>query len=381
MNMKHYDNTCESLMNLKSKRKNLTRNIREILAGKILGGELLPGTPLASNKELAEEFGVSLLTADRAVRQLVDEGLVYREQGRGTFVKRNIPKTSGGICRIGIADRINYPVIPIRDVALDIRPRTIIQYLKEHQCETRLMDYEEVRDGQILKKAAADLDGIIVSSAYLDPVTIRNLSALSIPVVATHHEFSWDLPFHQVMLNHDRGVCQAVAEALKYDFPEIIVVHEDHRNGIARRDAFLDRFKECGYPERQLRPIALADWALRSGVPSYRLAVKLIPELKGKLLISTSDIVSISMMEAFSESGLTPGKEFQLLSYDNLEGCGYQPFGRALFTSIDSVRIRIAERSSQLILDKVKHPADEIVIIRIPTELVIRETAFAKEKK
>ena len=44
-------------MNLKSKRKNLADNIREVLTEKILSRELLPGKPLASNTELAQEFG------------------------------------------------------------------------------------------------------------------------------------------------------------------------------------------------------------------------------------------------------------------------------------------------------------------------------------
>ena len=117
-------------MNLKSKRKNLADNIREVLTEKILSRELLPGKPLASNTELAQEFGVSLLTADRAVRQLVKAGLVYREQGRGTYVSPNLPESPKKGYRIGIADKLAYPVIPLREAALDIRPRTSMQYLK-----------------------------------------------------------------------------------------------------------------------------------------------------------------------------------------------------------------------------------------------------------
>lgn len=55
------------VVNIKSKRKNLSSNIRNLLSEKITRGEYVSGTLLASNKELAEEFGVSILTADRAV--------------------------------------------------------------------------------------------------------------------------------------------------------------------------------------------------------------------------------------------------------------------------------------------------------------------------
>ena len=44
----------------------------------LVSGRLKPGMRLASSAELAKEFGVSLMTADRAVRQLVAEGSLKR---------------------------------------------------------------------------------------------------------------------------------------------------------------------------------------------------------------------------------------------------------------------------------------------------------------
>lgn len=364
-------------MNLKSKRKNLADNIREVLTEKILSRELLPGKPLASNTELAQEFGVSLLTADRAVRQLVKAGLVYREQGRGTYVSPNLPESPKKGYRIGIADKLAYPVIPLWEAALDIRPRTSMQYLKNCSCEVRILDYEEVRDLQLLKREAASLDGLIVSSAYFDPVTEANLLTLPIPVVINLHEWVMAPSFNQVITDLYPGMKLAAEEIVRRHFPEIVVIYEDHRNGHIRKDSFIRAVEAAGYDKERIHAIQVEEWALQSGVPSYRLAMKLCKDIRGKLLFSTSDVVSFAMLEAFHEAGLNPGEDFQLLSYDNLEGYGYLPFGKPVLTSIDSPKIRIAERSAELLLDKIQHPSDETVIIRLPTTLVVRETAFS----
>lgn len=64
----------------------LYQQVENVLRKKIHAGEFEPSMRLPTEAELAEEFGVSTITVKKAVLNLVDQGLLKRKQGKGTFV-------------------------------------------------------------------------------------------------------------------------------------------------------------------------------------------------------------------------------------------------------------------------------------------------------
>jgi GntR family transcriptional regulator len=63
--------------------------LKEILRERVRTGEWKPGDLIPSERELGETYGISRMTARQAITELVNEGVFYREQGKGTFVTRN----------------------------------------------------------------------------------------------------------------------------------------------------------------------------------------------------------------------------------------------------------------------------------------------------
>lgn len=63
--------------------------LKEIMRDKIRNGEWQPGDLIPSERELGEQYGISRMTARQAITELVNEGLFYREQGKGTFVSHS----------------------------------------------------------------------------------------------------------------------------------------------------------------------------------------------------------------------------------------------------------------------------------------------------
>ena len=62
--------------------------LKEIMRERIRSGEWKPGELIPSERELSEKYGISRMTARQAITELVNEGLFYREQGKGTFVSQ-----------------------------------------------------------------------------------------------------------------------------------------------------------------------------------------------------------------------------------------------------------------------------------------------------
>lgn len=61
--------------------------IARAIALAITERELAQGQPLPSQKELAESFGVTIMTVRQAIATLTEQGLVSSEQGKGTYVR------------------------------------------------------------------------------------------------------------------------------------------------------------------------------------------------------------------------------------------------------------------------------------------------------
>jgi GntR family transcriptional regulator of arabinose operon len=70
---------------------------RNYIRKKIKAGEYLPGDKLPTESELSKILGVSSITIKKAMTELVNEGLICRIQGRGSFVNELREKKGGAM--------------------------------------------------------------------------------------------------------------------------------------------------------------------------------------------------------------------------------------------------------------------------------------------
>jgi GntR family transcriptional regulator len=120
--------------------------IANVVQARIFGGALQPGDPIGTEKELADEFGVSRITVRKALQILRADGLLKVERGRGTFVAdspRPVAPTAlhlflddliarGETLQVVREERTEIPATPAVARALKLRPATKVVRVRQH---------------------------------------------------------------------------------------------------------------------------------------------------------------------------------------------------------------------------------------------------------
>lgn len=335
----------------------------------ILEGKLKPGTPVLSSRELARNFGVSLSTAHKAANCLVRESLIYRRQGSGTFV--NSPKApSGKVLHIGCAIRKEFEDMKIARL-LSIPGIRLVKRLRASGCRIRFIPNDAFADRRKLKPYLEGLDGLLISCAYINLQECAYLHELRLPVVLFQGDSELPLPFHQVLPDHMTGMRELFAKARQARLQGVVIIYPDHANGCARGDACSMAAEEYGFSDIE---------KIKAEFPSnfYKLGLELSRRCFNRLIVTCTDLATFDLIHAFHDVGLEPDREYHLVGYDDVEGIGVSPLAEPTATALSVNRDAINHYAEELLFSEIRHPSACSHIIRVPTKLIIRKTAFTQ---
>lgn len=113
----------------------LYSQIKDDILSQINDGTLAPGSRLASEKEMTKHYGVSMITIRRAVTELVEEHVLERKQGKGTFVlqrsfHRGFHRVGRGFSEICAANGMKATTLVLEARVLDNPPEEILDRLE-----------------------------------------------------------------------------------------------------------------------------------------------------------------------------------------------------------------------------------------------------------
>ncbi len=136
--------------------------IKEILQEMIENEELRPGQLIPTERELCEIQGVSRMTINKAIMSLVNEGLVYREQGKGTFV--SIAKVNHEISELkGFTEQMKENGVISKTKILSFK---VIEATKKYRLELKMPE-EENKIIEIKRLRFSDEQPVAIETAWL----------------------------------------------------------------------------------------------------------------------------------------------------------------------------------------------------------------------
>ena len=151
----------------------LYQQLVQTLVARIDANELLPGDRVPSERELAENMHVSRTTARLAIDELVASGVVYREQGRGTYVAE---PTMRGL--LGFASFSEDMRARGRVPSSQILTKELITATDQLQASLRCAPGEQVL--HLVRLRLADDEPVALQSSYIPLRLVPGIEAMDL---------------------------------------------------------------------------------------------------------------------------------------------------------------------------------------------------------
>jgi len=336
--------------------------LKEILCHDIKAKKIKPGERLLSEHQLAQAYKVHRLTVRQAITVLVHEGLVYREQGRGTFVEKAKTDKEIDIC-IVYNSAASYPAYnPFFWFIHSYTLQGIIQGSKRFKCNINLIDSSlknafynnskgviAIGGGTKLIKELKDKVRFLVVAYYPYPKTQCN------NVITDWEKAGYDGAMHLINLGHKRIAYLDLEEPTS----DLKVCQ--------RRLGYKKALEERGiYSEQLIRPCSLKEESIDDAVFSL-LDSKPAPTA----IFTSNDFKALGAIKAIQKRGLRVPEDIAVVGYDDM------PEARSSTPSLTTLHIPRYEcgyESVRLLKQLIRGEKKEPQTIVVPSKLIVRES-------
>jgi len=340
----------------------LYRQMCEVLRKEIESQGLAPGTRLPTEKELAERFGVSLITVRGCVGELVREGILIRRQGRGTFVASRKPKVTQLIMVI-VPDVTDYYcarlITGIQAACAQYGYELVTGSSHDQaQAERNLLD----------RALARSVEGLVIVTgrgSFANGYLVGNRLYVPLVVIDSYHP-NVEADFYYT--NDVVGSYEATRHLIKAGYRRI-----GHLMG--PKGHFLAELRLHGY-RRAMREAGITvenNWIAEAGTTTeagYKaLSTLLRQDLTIDAVFAYNDMVALGAMRALAEIGRRVPQDFGLAGYGNHPVAAYlQPPLTTIDPDLEGVGRRAGQRLLARIRDEVRGP--ELIKEICPVRLV-----------
>ncbi|HIR13264.1 MAG TPA: GntR family transcriptional regulator [Candidatus Choladousia intestinavium] len=343
---------------------------------RILSGQLRPGDRVESENELSGIFGLSRQTARHALETLVQQGMLERVRGSGTYVRegagthRKKERLSDTITIVStyvdsyIFPRILQSMIKILEEA----GFGVKVMLTNNQLETErrlLMRHleEDSRDPLIVEPVMSGLPSPNVQY-------YRQIWEKGIPVLFFHSYYP-ELSIPHISMDDVKAGRAAAEYLISQGHREIGgIFKRDDGQGPRRYKGFLEAVCQAGIPIREERICWFDTQELKDGLEKNPLILK---RLSGcTACVCYNDQVGHILTGMCRQAGIQVPEDLSIVSFDNSE---LAKLNSVPLTSIAHPMERLGEKTAKAMLRMIQDSWEDVTYEFVP-EMEIRSSVF-----
>ncbi len=356
------------------------KQVREAIVESL--GYMQPNQRYLSRYALCRKYQISRTTADKIVKELIEDGLMYTTKGSGTFVAPRLPPVAG--LEAGEASASWGIILP--DIRYNIYPdffSGIERFCKERKIDIMVCnsDDDPGREHAFIERLmSAGINGlIIVPSAQVDTANYRPLIAKGTPFVFWNRTVDALPDVPQICLNGYHGGLLATRHLIKCGYKRVAYLAP------RRFRSSMDRF--FGYQSAlALSGIPYDAKLINMNVPDDR--PEIVREVARNMLLSQNppdafvcfvDLMALPVCGAVRDMGLRVSADVGVIGFESQIVQVYAQMAEKLtYIHINSgvSGYLAAETLYRMML---KRPYRNALMQVVQPELVVRDTCLGPE--
>jgi len=334
------------------------------------------GGKLPSESELSARFSVSRGTVQKAVNELLNDGLLYRQRGSGTFIapeagKRREPLIGLVMPHMENRDNTHWQIMNAAERVLREAGYGVVSCTEPSEQETGFL--------------LAHVAGFLFSphegenSPARNDEFAREVLQRRLPMVLVDKTWEGDLGamFPCVGSSNEQAAHDLIALLLKRGIRRIAILCTPAAAGIARCAGYRRAFAEAGIAVPEEYVWCCEEPLLRDvGARATRLLTALAspPEV----IFCVNDAIACNTIRRLREYGVHVPEEMGVVGFDNNH---YSEIIDPPLTTVSQNCAQIGETAARLLLAKLADPTAAADSVNVDCEIVIRDSvSFPMEK-